>query len=201
MSPDLCTDFSSPWLILQRVGSACQVVCVLAAFTGVCRLPGTPQVSVAVIQRAELNEPERGLSTASCVGCFSWHWICLNVMSQSLANKSVPDQLINICIDCEEIFVINIINKYIWNGTRAQIPVTSWKILFMLELWSVKKWDRSFVLWELSVESVMWPVFLFYLKKYKLTKNVIEFLLNKQKIAYFINQCFLGYFILLCLEM
>lgn len=68
MSPDLCTDLSYPWLILQRAGSVCRCMCVLAVFTGVCRFPGSLQVSVSIIQRAERSEPAEAMSAVCNFG-------------------------------------------------------------------------------------------------------------------------------------
>lgn len=95
MSPDLCTDFSAPWLILQHVGSVCQFMCVLAVFTGVCRLPGTLQVSVSIIPKTE-HEPVEAMSAVFSFGSvlILCHWVWqTGLSSQSNHIDMVFDQV------------------------------------------------------------------------------------------------------------
>lgn len=63
-------------------------VCVLAVFIGVCRLPGSLQVSVSIIQRAEQREPAELWMFSLCTDFVSVWMLCHRVWQSGLSSPS-----------------------------------------------------------------------------------------------------------------
>lgn len=87
MSPDLLhwpqlpmTHPAACWLHMS--------VCVLAVFIGVCRLPGSLQVSVSIIQRAERREPAELWMFSLCTDFGSVWMLCHRVWQGGLSSPS-----------------------------------------------------------------------------------------------------------------
>ena len=83
MSPDLCSDLSSPWLILWCAGIVLWLcvlwLCVLCMFIGVSRLPRSPQESVILTHGAKREKPAEFRRVVLCIHLYR---VCPNVSSE-----------------------------------------------------------------------------------------------------------------------
>lgn len=150
-------------------------VCVLAVFIGVCRLPGSLQVSVSIIQRAEWREPAE-------LWLFSlWFCVRLNVVSQSSAEWSVISLFL-----CEDAFwwVIatqtkNESNKYLTNNAFLNFTLLSVRLhpRYLPETLMPPQPRRIFSIWHMYQETRhsrfnMQPDYVFWGIYRSLTANV-----------------------------